>query len=96
MAEAAAAPGASAPTSGRASCSKSEIAPYVHAVRSAAANFIAYLGNAGAATSPMSRIAITLTNGERLTFTFTGKHFKVSGTALPAACRKIPQDDWTL
>ena len=77
-----------------ASCSKSAIAPYVHGVRAAAASFIADLAKAGGSRLPMSTITITLSNSQRLVFTFTGSHFRVSGTGLPTACRKLPQDDW--
>jgi hypothetical protein len=77
-----------------ASCSKSSMAPYVTGVRAAAASFLADLAKYGGSLGPMSRITITLATGERVVFSFTGAHFRVTGSGLPTACRTAFQDDW--
>jgi hypothetical protein len=76
-------------------CTHTALAPYVDAVQTAAGRLLAQLAKEGGSTSPMSSIVIALGNGQRLRFAFNGSHFRVSGTAVPAACKRVTgADDW--
>ncbi|GEM_PF-5632083 len=78
-------------------CTHSALSPYVQSVRESSASFIADLAKYGATRDAISTIAITLKNGQRVSFTFSSTHFTLRGSAMPASCKSVTAtDDWLL